>query len=309
MDRNDESGSTDPDGTPPEPAPPLDQPVSAPRPAATVRIDLERRRDDRPPRGRDTVATEEPLEIRLRHTEAGVEVERRIAVTMRTPGDDFDLAVGFLYSEAVIARPQDVVGVTYCTDARDSQRFNVVSVALREGVTFDADRLERNFFTTSSCGVCGKASLEALEIEGQGAVAAGPTISARTVRTLPDRLRESQDLFERTGGIHASGLFLPDGTMELMREDVGRHNALDKVVGALFQRREIPASERVAVVSGRASFELVQKAVRAGIPILAAVGAPSSLAVETAERFGATLLGFVGPRGFNIYTGADRITD
>ncbi len=282
-----------------------------PRPArtgGTVRIDIERRRDDRPPRGRDRVATEEPLEIRL-ITEHGEELrERRIAVTMRTPGDDFDLAAGFLFSEGVIGSADDVAEVTYCTDSRDPQLFNIVSVRLRAGVRFDPKRLERNFFATSSCGVCGKASLETLRLEGQVPVAGGPTIDAAVIRALPDRLRPAQPLFAHTGGIHASGLFRADGSLQIVREDVGRHNALDKVVGALLQRGELPARDQILLVSGRASFELVQKAVRAGIPVIAAVGAPSSLAVDTAKEFGATLLGFVGPKGFNIYSGSQRIT-
>lgn len=286
-----------------------DPPPRPERTGRTVRVDLERRRDGRPPRGRDLVATEEPLEIRLITSEGDLGVERRVAVTMRTPGDDFDLAAGFLWSEAVIAAPGDIREIRHCTDLREPQRYNIVTVVLRPGAPFDPRRLERNFFATSSCGVCGKANLESLRLDGQASVAAGPEVSESVVRSLPDRLRAAQTIFERTGGIHAAGLFRPDGELELVREDVGRHNALDKVVGALLQRGEIPAAGRVLLVSGRASFELVQKAVRAGIAIIGAVGAPSSLAVDTAVEFGATLLGFVGESGFNIYSGSDRITD
>ena len=281
---------------------------------STVRIDLERRRDGRPPRGRDLVATEEPLEIRLRFTPAGASapLERTVAITMRTPGDDFDLATGFLHSEGILPDENSIARVSHCTSAPglpsgSPQLFNIVTVDLRDGLSPDLSHLDRNFLTTSSCGVCGKASLEALRLEGQVAVAAGPEIEAALLRTLPDRLRSAQPLFEKTGGIHASGLFDLAGELVLVREDVGRHNALDKVVGALLTRGELPAAERILVVSGRLSYELVQKAVRAGIPIIAAVGAPSSLAIETAEEFGATLLGFTGPTGFNLYSGAERI--
>jgi len=279
-----------------------------------VRIDLERRRDDRPPRGRDSVATEEPLEIRLRFTPPGATapLERTITVTMRTPGDDFELAVGFLHAEGILPSPDAVARVDHCTGAPglpagSPQLFNIVTVELRPGVAVDIDRLTRSFLTTSSCGVCGKASLDALRDEGLTPVPAGPAVEETLLRALPDRLREAQPLFERTGGIHASGLFRPDGGLELVREDVGRHNALDKVVGALAARGELPAHDRILVVSGRTSYELVQKTVRAGIPILVAVGAPSSLAVETAEEFGVTLLGFAGRSGFNIYAGAARV--
>ena len=281
---------------------------------STVRIDLERRREGRPPRGRDVVATEEPLEIRIRFTPLGATepIERMVSITMRTPGDDFDLATGFLHSEGVLPDPGAIARVSHCKSAPglspgSPQLFNIVTVDLRPGTTFDVTRLDRNFLTTSSCGVCGKASLEALRLDGQHPVAPGPKVTTEVLRTLPDRLRAAQPLFEKTGGIHASGLFDTEGELILVREDVGRHNALDKVVGALITRGEIPATERVLVVSGRASYELVQKAVRAGIPILAAVGAPSSLAVETAVEFGATLLGFAGSAGFNIYCGAERI--
>jgi len=297
------SAETEPD---PE-APGVDPPSRLDRAGATVRVDLARRRDGRPPRGRDLVTTEEPLEIRLISTQGDLGVERRIAVTMRTPGEDFDLAAGFLYSEGVIAAAKEIAEIRHCTDPREPQRFNIVTVVLRPGVSFDARRLERNFFATSSCGVCGKASLETLRLEGQGPVAAGPKVREQVIRALPGRLRAAQEVFARTGGIHAAGLFTAEGELGIVREDVGRHNALDKVVGALLQRGELPASDRVLLVSGRASFELVQKAVRAGIPVIAAVGAPSSLAVDTAAEFGATLLGFVGESGFNIYTGSERI--
>jgi len=284
-----------------------DPPPRLDRAGATVRVDLARRRDGRPPRGRDYVATEEPLEIRLVQTRGDLGVERRVAVTMRTPGDDFDLAAGFLHSEGILGSGADLAEIRHCTDPHEPQRFNIVTVVLRPGVSVDPRRLERNFFATSSCGVCGKASLETLRIEGQTPVAEGPRVREEVIRALPARLRAAQAVFARTGGIHAAGLFTPDGELVLVREDVGRHNALDKVVGALLQRGELPASDRVLLVSGRASFELVQKAVRAGIPVIGAVGAPSSLAVDTAAEFGATLLGFVGESGFNIYTGGERI--
>lgn len=280
----------------------------------TVRVDIERRRDGRPPRGRDVVATEEPLEIRLRFTPPGAAapLEKTLGITMRTPGDDFDLATGFLHSEGILPEPNAVLRVSHCRSAPgfpagSPQLFNIVTVELRPGVSFETTRFERNFLTNSSCGVCGKANLEALRLDGQTPVAAGPVVATKVLSALPDRLRAAQPLFEKTGGIHASGLFDTRGELKLVREDVGRHNALDKVVGALISRGELPAAERILVVSGRASYELVQKAVRAGIPIIAAVGAPSSLAVETAAEFNATLLGFAGSHGFNIYSGPERV--
>ena len=255
----------------------------------------------------DVLAVEEPLEIRLLWEEAGLIVRKPIAVTMRTPGDDFELAAGFLYGEGIIAGQQDVVDVSYCTDEDEEQRLNIVNVTLRPGLTFDASRLERNFYTTSSCGVCGKAALDALEVQGCAVLPPGPVVTAETVCALPGTLREAQAVFERTGGLHASGLFTPDGSLLSLREDVGRHNAFDKLVGEHVLSGQMPLAEHIVMLSGRASFELLQKALVARIPIVAAVGAPSSLAVELADSFNITLCGFVKADGLNVYTGKERI--
>ncbi len=252
---------------------------------------------------RDVVAVEEPLEIRVA-TPRGH--EHQVAVTMRTPGDDFDLAVGFLLSEGLLGAPSDVTEIRYCTDV-EPQEYNIVTVQLSSSAGFDPAQLTRNFYTTSSCGVCGKASLEALEFQCDPLAGNTLTVPREVVRLLPKTLRKDQTIFERTGGIHAAGLFLPDGTLDLLREDVGRHNALDKVIGHSFLRREVPLSGHMVGVSGRASFELMQKALVAGVPMLVAVGAPSSLAVDVAREFGMTLVGFTKDSGFNIYSGGQRV--
>lgn len=256
----------------------------------------------------DVLATEEPLEIRLLWEVDGTVVRKPIAVTMRTPGDDFELAAGFLYGEGIIASQADLVDVSYCTDEDEEQRLNIVNVTLRPGLTFDASRLERNFYTTSSCGVCGKAALDALEVQGCAVLPGGPVVSAATICALPGKLRDAQAVFDRTGGLHASGLFTPDGTLVSLKEDVGRHNAFDKLVGEQLLAGTTPLSPYLVMLSGRASFELLQKALVARIPIVAAVGAPSSLAVELAESFNITLCGFVKADGLNVYTGKERIS-
>lgn len=255
----------------------------------------------------DVLAAEEPLEIRLLWEEAGSIVRKPIAVTMRTPGDDFELATGFLYGEGIIGGQQDVVDVSYCTDEDEDQRLNIVNVTLRSGLTFDMSKLERNFYTTSSCGVCGKAALDALEVQGCAVLPDGPPVSAETICALPGKLREAQAVFDRTGGLHASGLFTPDGTLVSLKEDVGRHNAFDKLVGEQVLTGGTPLDGHVVMLSGRASFELLQKALVARIPVVAAVGAPSSLAVELAAAFNITLCGFVKADGMNVYTGRERV--
>jgi FdhD protein len=254
-------------------------------------------RSERP----DTLATEEPMEIRV----AGPDDEAvRVAVTMRTPGADYQLAVGFLFTEGLIA-PGDVRRVAYCDDLDDEeQRYNVVTVTL--GRAFDHDRLHRNFFATSSCGICGKAALDDVEVRC-APVAPGPRVPASVLVTLPDRLREKQSVFDRTGGLHAAGLFTPGGELVSLREDVGRHNAVDKVIGEQVLAGRTPLANNVLQVSGRASFEIVQKAAVAGIPIVAAVSAPSSLAVEAGERFGMTIVGFVREGRLNVYAHPERV--
>ena len=253
----------------------------------------------------DLLAVEEPLEIRLQLP--GLSKHKAISITMRTPGDDFDLAAGFLFTEGIITGPSQVSKIRYCgLPAKDKNINNTLVAELAEGVDIDLKRLERHFYTTSSCGVCGKSSIEALHT-GAKKVEVDTKFKSELIHTLPDTLRRAQAVFERTGGLHASALFDAEGNLDILREDVGRHNALDKVIGAKFMSGETPLSDRILLVSGRASFELVQKALMAGIPVLAAVGAPSSLAVELAAEFGMTLIGFVRDGRFNIYTGAERI--
>lgn len=256
----------------------------------------------------DVLAVEEPLEIRLRWWEADALVEKSIAVTMRTPGADFELAAGFLFSEGIIAGRADYFDVGYCLDDAELQTFNIVSVTLMPDRTFDMSRLERHFYTTSSCGVCGKATLEALEVQGCEVLQPGFSVDPEVLRGLPDTLRQAQAVFEQTGGLHAAGLFDHKGRLLSLREDVGRHNALDKVIGEQLMARRTCLDDRILLLSGRASFELLQKALMARIAVVASVGAPSSLAVELAQSFGVTLVGFVRPDGFNIYTHPGRIS-
>ncbi len=252
----------------------------------------------------DTLVVEEPLEIRV----GG----RALSVTMRTPGDDFDLVAGFLTTEGVVAAPADVSTMRYCAGAVDGGQntYNVIDVALGAGVLPPNASLERNFYTTSSCGVCGKASVDAVRTVSRWSVTDDPVrIPASVVTALPDTLRTAQAVFDKTGGLHAAGLFDAGGGLLCVREDVGRHNAVDKVVGWAARAGALPLRGRVLMVSGRASFELVQKAVMAGIPVLAAVSAPSTLAVDLAAEAGLTLVGFLRGSSMNVYSCADRITD
>jgi FdhD protein len=253
----------------------------------------------------DYLATEEPMEIRL------VTGGRRqtVAVTMRTPGADFELAAGFLYGEGIISSREDIQRISYCVDADvdAEQRYNIVNVELRGNREYDLRSLERHFYTTSACGVCGKASLEQLELRGCPVIGPGPEVSAETIYALPETLREAQGLFEATGGLHAAALFDAGGKLLALREDVGRHNATDKLVGWALLEGKLPLSENVVMVSGRSSFEILQKCLTAGAPIVCAVSAPSSLAVDVAREFGMTLVGFLRGGRFNTYAGFDRI--
>ncbi|MBB3088957.1 FdhD protein [Nocardioides albus] len=250
----------------------------------------------------DTLAAEEPMEIRVNG--------RPLTVTMRTPGGDFDLAIGFLVSEGVVHSADDVASVRYCAGATadGGNTYNVVDVGLAAHVPPPDASLERSFYTTSSCGLCGKASLEAVRTSSAWSVAAD-TLRAtpELLATLPERLREAQRVFDSTGGLHAAGLFDAEGNLLCAREDVGRHNAVDKVIGHALREGLVPLRNSMLMVSGRASFELVQKAVMAGIPLLAAVSAPSSLAVDLADDNGLTLVGFLRGSSMNIYSGTDRI--
>ncbi len=253
---------------------------------ATVEDDQLTERDD-------LIAVEEPLEIRIGETP--------VSVTMRTPGHDLDLAAGFLFTEGIVEGPEEIASISLA-------QKNTVLVQLKPGHELDPERFKRNFYATSSCGICGKASLAAIEIAPRRPLRTpSPTFRAELIHRLPRILRESQPVFERTGGLHAAALFSADGTLLGLREDVGRHNALDKLIGFGIREGALPFDRSVVLMSSRAGFEIVQKVVMAAIPVLATVGAPSSLAVEAARRFGITLLGFVRGGRFNIYSGAARI--
>lgn len=251
----------------------------------------------------DTLVAEEPLEIRLNG--------RPIAITMRTPGDDFALAAGFLVSEGVLAAASDVRNIVYCAGAKDdgTNTYNVVDVKLAPEVVVPDITLERNVYTTSSCGLCGKASLDAVRTTARFPIADTPPLrlTPGLLAGLPDRLRAAQRVFDRTGGLHAAALFSEDGELLDVREDVGRHNAVDKLVGRALREGLLPLERAVLLVSGRASFELAQKAVMAGVPVLAAVSAPSSLAVDLAAETGLTLVGFLRGHDMNVYAGEHRI--
>jgi len=255
----------------------------------------------------DELAAEEPLEIRL---EYGADFERtvkNISVTMRTPGNDAELAVGFLFTEGIIQSVNDVQFARH-NFACAENRQNVMLVSLKNNVVPHLQSSDRNFYTTSSCGVCGKSSINSIRTVNQYTYSKDDNcISASMLYTFPEQLRAQQDLFEQTGGIHASALFSSDGELLLVREDVGRHNALDKLIGAALNESLLPLNDKVLLLSGRASFELVQKAAMAGINIIAAVGAPSTLAVQLAEEFNITLCGFLRGQRFNIYTSPQRI--
>ena len=256
--------------------------------------------------GPDTLAAEEPLEIR-----AGPVDRPRppLAVTMRTPGDDVDLAVGFLLTEGVIAGIDDVATARLCSGPETPNSYNVVDVALAASAPSETSDVTSHFYTSSSGGVCGKASIDAVRTRSRYQLAADRRpVAASTLADLPVRLRAAQRVFERTGGLHAAGLFTAEGELVVLREDVGRHNAVDKVVGWAARAQRLPARGHVLLVSGRASFELTQKAWMAGVPVLAAVSAPSTLAVDLAHEAGMTLVGFLRGDTMNVYTHPDRIT-
>ncbi len=274
--------------------PPLRGPSSPVRVVAVDGSDTRRRRD--------RLASEEPLEIRV---SGPGQPTVQVAVTMRTPGNDFELAAGFLATEGLLTVREEIESIRYCADVeRSEQQYNVLTVELRR--PFDASRLQRNFYATSSCGICGKASIDQLAVQCS-ALGPGPTVQRETLFALPDLLRERQRVFESTGGLHAAGLFSAAGELQVLREDVGRHNAMDKLVGERFLDARWPLSESIVLVSGRASFELVQKAAVAGIPIMCAVSAPSSLAVDTARELGLTLVGFLRGERFNVYSHPERV--
>ncbi|MBK7936885.1 MAG: formate dehydrogenase accessory sulfurtransferase FdhD [Lewinellaceae bacterium] len=246
----------------------------------------------------DILAVEEPLEIRLEYGPEGARVVKNLSVTMRTPGADDDLAAGFLFTEGIVQQPSDIAGI------RGGE--NIITVSLDAGLKVDLQKLERHFYTTSSCGVCGKTSIDAVKTVANCSLPgkkADWTIDPEIIYSLPDSLRREQATFDATGGLHASALFSREGRLLAIREDVGRHNALDKLIGHYFRRGVVPLDDYILLLSGRASFELLQKAAMAGIRFVCAVGAPSSLAVETATAFGITLVGFLRDNRFNMYTG------
>ena len=274
--------------------------------AKAVRV--QRARDGRVAEADDDLAVEEPLEIRVGRAEDRGAEPRSLSVTMRTPGQDFELAVGFLFTEGILRSREDLASVEYARTHVRGPAENVVDVVLERGTTFDVSKLARSFYTTSSCGVCGKASLDALRVLVPRPPAAGrPRVDASLLPRIPERLREGQALFASTGGLHAAGRFDAAGRLLSVREDVGRHNAVDKLVGERVLADRVPLSGEILAVSGRASFEILQKAAVAGFPFVVAVGAPSSLAVDMAREYGMTLVGFARGEGFNIYAGGGRI--
>lgn len=256
----------------------------------------------------DTIIAEEPMEIRVESGAKGRRTTTSLCVTMRTPGNDYELAAGFLYTEGIVGGKRDLSRIEYCADPDVPQEYNIVSVVLRSDIAFNPDRLSRHFYMTSSCGVCGKTSLEAVRVAARDPIPADrPKLSSSIIPAIPDRLRAGQALFSETGGLHAAGLFDSSGALRDVREDIGRHNAVDKLIGAEVLADRVPLSDSVLAVSGRASFEIMQKAAVAGIPFVVAVGAPSSLAVTLAEEFGMTLVGFARGERFNVYAGRRRI--
>jgi FdhD protein len=279
--------------------------------ASSFPVDISKVRDGVPEAVADYVAVEEPLEIRLGFSTPDGRATRSVSITMRTPGNDRELAAGFLYTEAIIRRPEDIASIETCgPPAPDSGNHNVIRIDLLPDVTVDLGKLQRHFYTTSSCGVCGKTSLDAIRVALAEPFKDVDTRFSRAVlTTIPDALRQAQHTFEETGGLHAAAAFDSKGDLSVTMEDVGRHNAVDKVVGSLLLNKELPANELGLMVSGRASFELMQKTLVAGMPLLAAVSAPSSLAVQLAVEFNMSLIGFLRGDTFNIYAGEERITE
>jgi len=278
---------------------------------SSLAIDIRKVNADQQITVADHVAVEEPLEIQIGAASAADAAAKSISITMRTPGNDVDLALGFLYTEAIIKNARQVKAADFSGPAdADTGLRNIVRVELEADVEIDLGRLQRHFYTTSSCGVCGKASIDALRITGCDSLhGKGATYSRQLILNLPEKLLQQQQLFSQTGGLHAAAIFDDQGEIFCVREDVGRHNAVDKVIGALLLDNRLPATDLGLLVSGRASFELVQKALVAGLPTLVAVSAPSSLAVALASEYDMTLIGFLRGNRFNIYAGGTRITE
>ncbi len=258
----------------------------------------------------DLLAVEEPLEIRLGFGKKENREQKKIAVTMRTPGNDFELALGFLFTEGIIKEKGAISSIQYCTELQTKENnYNVVRIELNDQIDFDLSKLQRNFYTTSSCGVCGKASIDAVYQQCDKSKKANFPISPSLLLKLPEALKNLQQVFAYTGGLHACALFDKKGELLLSREDVGRHNALDKLIGACIGSNQNSFKESILLLSGRASFELIQKAAMAGIPVVASVGAPSSLALDLAKENDITLIGFLRDQRFNVYCGEQRIID
>jgi FdhD protein len=255
----------------------------------------------------DLLAAEEPLELRLGFGKAGAREQIGLSVTMRTPGNDFEWALGFLFTEGIISSYQDVAAIHYCETVKPEEKGNVVRVELNEQVVLQLNKLQRNFYTTSSCGVCGKSSIDSVRVVSRF-LPKTFSVSADLIHALPEKLSSGQTVFEHTGGLHAVAVFDLLGNVISVREDVGRHNAFDKIVGEALIKNQLPLSDRILLLSGRASFELVQKAVVAGAAMIVSVGAPSSLALSLAKEMNVTLIGFVRNRKFNIYHGGERVT-
>ncbi len=275
------------------------------RPGSKTRAQLWRLSDGDWSKRDDALATEEPMEIRLL---AG-DQQKTLSVTMRTPGNDFELAAGFLYTEGIIRERQAIARISYCRDSdlTQEERYNIVHVKLAGNVLPELQSLERSTFTSSACGVCGKAGLEALERRDLAPVPPGPEIAPEIILGLAGQLRARQGVFEATGGLHAAALFDTDGRFLASREDVGRHNAVDKLIGWAVLEGPLPWKDRIVLVSGRAGFEILQKLIVAGAPIVCAISAPSSLAVDLARAFNVTLVGFLREGRFNLYSGRERI--
>lgn len=267
-------------------------------------IELLRIKKGEPVLESDLLAVEEPLEIRLGYGKHNAREQKSLSVTMRTPGNDFELAAGFLFTEGIISSYSEIEHIHYCNTVKEKEQHNILRVELKSSVQLEWQKLQRHFYTSSSCGVCGKSSIEAVEISCDF-ISDPFEVEESLIYQLPEKLTGHQPVFTYTGGLHASALLNANGEPVFVREDVGRHNALDKVIGAMMMAEEWEA--KIVVVSGRASFELIQKAAKAQIPIIIAVGAPSSLAVELAKELGITLVGFTKNDRFNIYTGKERI--
>ncbi|WP_128545923.1 formate dehydrogenase accessory sulfurtransferase FdhD [Larkinella soli] len=278
--------------------------MSSLAPTTVRKFSQDQEPEDRP----DLLAVEEPLEIRLGYGPVGERMQRSLSVTMRTPGHDEELALGYLFNEQIIRTPDQVVSVRHCVSDAD-KKGNVLRVELQPDRPVDWTMLERNGYTSSSCGLCGKTSIEAVQASGLEPLSAAFSINSERIHGLPEKLRQAQRAFAYTGGLHAAALFDGEGRIVLVREDIGRHNALDKLIGAAFWQGRTPLASFGVLVSGRVGFELVQKCWTAGVPLLAAVGAPSSLAVEMATEAGMTLLGFVRDNRFNCYSMPDRLLE